>query len=61
MIIDKIEEYRAKYGKVVRKIVVPPTVISSFDIRAAIAGGQDVSAWLDPAVAAYIRERGLYR
>lgn len=35
--------------------------LSSTRIRAAIAQGQDTSAWLPEPVAAYIRRHGLYR
>ena len=35
--------------------------ISSTEIRLAIGAGLDMSEWLDPAVAEYIRENGLYR
>jgi nicotinate-nucleotide adenylyltransferase len=35
--------------------------ISSTAVREAIAGGDDVSAWIPARVVAYIRERGLYR
>ena len=35
--------------------------ISSTEIRLAIAAGLDMSEWLDPAVAEYIRENRLYR
>ncbi len=34
--------------------------VSSTDIRARIAAGKDVSAWLPPAVERLIRQKGLY-
>jgi nicotinate-nucleotide adenylyltransferase len=39
---------------------VPPFPASSSEIRRRLAGGEDVEDWLDPAVAAYISEHGIY-
>ncbi len=60
-IIEKIEAYRVAYGKVVRRIVMPPVELSSGDVRAAVAQGLSVDGMLPPAVAAYIESHGLYR
>jgi nicotinate-nucleotide adenylyltransferase len=38
-----------------------PLAISASEIRARVARGEDISAMVPPAVAAYIHERGLYR
>ncbi|MFY9315595.1 MAG: nicotinate (nicotinamide) nucleotide adenylyltransferase [Burkholderiales bacterium] len=45
----------------VTTIPMAPSAISASDIRARVARGEDVSALVPPAVAAYIREKGLYR
>ncbi len=42
-------------------IEAPALDVSSSAIRAAVRGGEDVSAWVSPAVMGYIREHGLYR
>ncbi len=42
-------------------VETPPIDISSTQIRARLAAGEDVSDMLHPKVAAYIRQRGLYR
>ncbi len=60
-IVAKIAEYQQKYGKVVRRIVGDPIVVSSTAVRRKIAAGEDVSALLPPAVAAYVKECGLYK
>jgi nicotinate-nucleotide adenylyltransferase len=47
--------------KLQRDIVQTPLIdISSTEIRKRLAAGQDAAEMLHPAVAAYIRERGLY-
>ena len=51
-----------RVGKLRRNIIETPLVdISSTEIRERIATGRDVSRILHPAVADYIRDRGLYR
>ena len=45
----------------VKTIPMTPSAISASDIRARVARGEDVSALVPPAVAAYIRKKGLYR
>ena len=60
-IVDKIKTYQEKYGKVVRRVVTPAIELSSTDVRAAVAEGFPIEGAVPPAVAAYIRERGLYR
>ena len=60
-IVEKIKLYQDKYGKVVRRIVTPAIELSSTDVRAAVAEGFPIEGAVPPAVAAYIRERGLYR
>ena len=60
-IVEKISSYQQKYGKVVRRIVTPAIELSSTDVRAAVAEGFPIEGAVPPAVAAYIRDRGLYR
>ena len=60
-IVEKISSYQKKYGKVVRRIVTPAIELSSTDVRAAVAEGFPIEGAVPPAVAAYIRDRGLYR
>lgn len=42
-------------------VEIPKVVISSTEVRNAIASGKDASAFLPPSVKAYIEENGLYR
>ena len=60
-IVEKITSYQQRFGKVVRRIVTPAIELSSTDIRAAVAEGFPIEGAVPPAVATYIRERGLYR
>ena len=60
-IVAKISEYQQKYGKVVRRIVGDPIVVSSTAVRKAVAAGKDISHMVPPAVENYIRENGLYK
>ncbi len=60
-LIEKVTEYRNKYGKNVVKIKAPAIEVSSSDIRKRIADGEDFSSLVPEAVADYIREKGLYK
>ncbi len=60
-IIAKIGEYQERFGAIVRRVVMPPIVLSSTEVRAAVRSGDDFEAMVSPAVAEYIREHGLYR
>ena len=60
-IVEKIASYQKKYGKVVRRIVTPAIELSSTDVRAAVAEGFPIEGAVPSAVAAYIRDRDLYR
>ena len=60
-IVEKIKSYQEKYGKVVRRIMAPPILISSTDVRAAVADGFPIEGAVPPAVARYIHEHELYR
>ncbi len=59
-IIQKIAEYQTRYGKVVRRIVTEPLVLSSHDVRGAIAAGKTLQNMVPPSVEAYINEHHLY-
>ena len=61
VIVEKIKSYQEKYGKVVRRIVAPAIELSSTDVRAAVAEGFPIEGAVPSSVAAYIRDRGLYR
>lgn len=60
-IVKKIGEYNREYGVMARRVVADPIEISSTQIRRTVSAGGDISGLVCPAVAAYIRERGLYR
>jgi nicotinate-nucleotide adenylyltransferase len=59
-IVAKIGEYQQKYGKVVRRIVGDPVVVSSTQVRRAIAEGRSIDGIVPSAVADYIRDHKLY-
>ncbi len=60
-IVEKIQSYQEKFGKVVRRIVLQPIELSSSEVRAAVAEGRPTDGMIPPAVAAYIEAHGLYR
>jgi nicotinate-nucleotide adenylyltransferase len=60
-IVAKISEYQQKYGKVVRRIVGDPIVVSSTAVRHAVAEGKSIADMVPSAVEKYIRENGLYK
>ena len=59
-LIQKITEYRNKYGKNVVRISAPAITVSSSEIRAKIENREDITGLVPPAVADYIKEKGLY-
>lgn len=59
-IVEKIAEYNRKYGKVVRRIVTDPIVLSSGEIRGHLARGEDTDGMLPAAVKKYIADNHLY-
>lgn len=61
MIVQKLAKYYEESGKMFRKIIGDPLVISSTEIRRRVKAGEDVSDLVPPAVCEYIREHGLYR
>lgn len=48
------------YGTKISMLPVSGPELSSTDIRAQVAAGEDITAYVPAAVADYIRERGLY-
>lgn len=48
-------------GGSVKTVRMPPTSVSSSEVRARAARGEDISALVPAAVANYIAEKGLYR
>ncbi len=59
-IVAKMRNYIEKYGKVVRRIVGDPIVISSTEIREMLRRGDNVSEYLPASVIEYIKENRLY-
>lgn len=59
-IVRKIGEYGEKYGAIVRRVVAPPIVLSSTDVRSAVRDGEPIDGMVAPAVADYIHKHGLY-
>ncbi len=59
-IVQKIAAYNQKYGKVVRRIVTEPIVLSSSDVRSALTRGEPITDMVPPAVEKYIRDNHLY-
>ena len=59
-IVQKIADYQKNYGKVVRRIVTDPIVISSGEIRSMLAKNEDFSQFVPPSVEKYIKDNHLY-
>lgn len=59
-LLQKAEEYARRFDARVRFLEASPVEISSSEIRAKIANGEDMGAFLSPSVLDYIRQRGLY-
>lgn len=59
-IVEKNAEYQAKYGRIVRRLVGDVIDLSSTAVRNAVKEGRDIGSMVPPAVAAYIKEQGLY-
>jgi nicotinate-nucleotide adenylyltransferase len=45
----------------IERLDIPSVDVSSTDLRRRIAGGEEIGERLSPAVAAYVRDHGLYR
>lgn len=61
MIVKKLSKYYEESGKMFRKIIGAPLVISSTEIRRRVAAGEDISALVPSSVCEYIEKHGLYR
>lgn len=61
VIINKIAEYKEKYGRNVIRIDAPVIEVSSREIREKLRRGEDVSDCLDPRVLEYIKQKELYK
>ncbi len=53
--------YVEKYGAKVAELAAEPFPISSTELRAKIAAGEDCSAYIPADILAFIAEKGLYR
>ncbi len=60
VIVKKIAYYQEKYGKIVRKILMEPFVVSSSEIRKKIEAGESVDDLIPPMVGQYISAKHLY-
>ena len=61
MIVQKLSKYYEESGKMFRKIVGDPFVVSSTEIRRRVAAGEDISSLVPAPVCEYIEKHGLYR
>lgn len=59
-IVAKNKEYQEAFGRIVRRISMDAVEISSTEVRAAAGRGEALDAMVPKAVAAYIKEHGLY-
>lgn len=59
-IIAKNNEYLAKHGKIVRRLMLDTVELASTDIRALVEKGEPISHLVPPAVERYIKKHGLY-
>lgn len=60
-IVAKNKEYLEKYGKIARRLMADVIELSSTEIRDRVRRGIEIDSLVPPAVAAYIREKGLYQ
>ncbi len=60
-IVAKNKLYLEKYGKIARRLMADVIELSSTEIRNRVKAGQEIDSLVSPAVAAYIREKGLYQ
>ena len=61
VIVEKLKEYKEKYGKNVMRVVTPPIEISSSEIRKMVSRGEDISSFVPSDVRDYIKSKGLYK
>ena len=59
-IINKIADYKERFGKNIVRIDAPAIEVSSSEVREKLRRGEDVSRMLPPSVLGYIKEKGLY-
>ncbi|MBR6728185.1 MAG: nicotinate (nicotinamide) nucleotide adenylyltransferase [Clostridia bacterium] len=60
-IIKKNEQYLKSYGKIARRLVADVIELSSTEIRDRVGRGEEIDSLVPSAIAAYIREKGLYQ
>lgn len=60
-IVKKNEAYLQNYGKIARRLVADVIELSSTEIRDRVKNGKEIDSLVPAPVAAYIREKGLYR
>ncbi len=60
-IVAKNNEYLAKYGKIVRRLMIDTVELASTDIRTLVQKGEPYEHLVHPSVASYIKKHGLYR
>ncbi len=60
-IVKKNNEYLAKYGKIVRRLMCDAIELSSTEIRDLVGAGKPISHLVPPVVEQYIEKHGLYR
>ena len=60
-IVKKNNEYLAKYGKIVRRLMCDAIELSSTEIRDLVATDKPISHLVPPVVEQYIEKHGLYR
>jgi nicotinate-nucleotide adenylyltransferase len=60
-IVAKNNEYLAKYGKIVRRLMLDTVELASTDIRSLVQNGEAFEHLVPEGVAAYIKKHGLYR
>ena len=60
-IVEKIQSYHQRFGKMVPRIVAPAIELSSSDVRHAVAEGGSIQNMVPPAVERYIEQNKLYR
>jgi len=61
LVLSRGKSPAARNGFRMREVPATEHPASATVIRARVAAGESVSAWVDPAVAGYIARRGLYR